>query len=96
MHAAPVGRAPRESGHAVLNAISRHGAHGVTRPTIRMHEAPVGWQFSARRFTRVLPTLLRSIAKNKFCNRQIAWVSDFQIKVVVKNESDFVAESLDC
>ena len=43
-----------------------------------------------------LPTLVCSLAENKFCNRQIARVSDFEIKVVIENDSDLVAESLDC
>jgi hypothetical protein len=40
--------------------------------------------------------LFRSVTKNKFCDRQIARISDFEIKIVVDNESDFVAESFDC
>ena len=40
--------------------------------------------------------ILRSVAENKFCNRQIARISDFEIKIVVENESDLVAESFDC
>ena len=43
-----------------------------------------------------LPSILRSLAENKVCNRQIARVSDFEIKIVVENESDLLAESLDC
>jgi hypothetical protein len=42
-----------------------------------------------------LPTIFRSISENKVGNRQIAQVSDFEIKVVIDNESDFVTESLD-
>ena len=44
----------------------------------------------------ILPTIFRSLSENKVCNRQIARVSNFEIKVVVENESDLVAESLDC
>ena len=40
--------------------------------------------------------ILRSVAENKFCDWQIAWISDFEIKIVIENESDLVAESFDC
>ena len=40
--------------------------------------------------------ILFSLSENKVRERQITRVSDFEIKVVVENESDFVAESLDC
>ena len=40
--------------------------------------------------------ILLSGAENKFCDWQIARISDFEIKIVVENESDLVAESFDC
>jgi hypothetical protein len=43
---------------------------------------------TARRGLPALPTIFRSVADNKVCNRQIARVSDFEIKIVVENESD--------
>ena len=42
------------------------------------------------------PMILLSGAENKFCDWQIARISDFEIKTVVENESDLVAESFDC
>ena len=40
--------------------------------------------------------MVHSLSENKFCNRQIVRVSDFEIEVVVEDERNFVAESLDC
>jgi hypothetical protein len=40
--------------------------------------------------------IVRSLSQNKVCNRQIVPVSDFEIEVVIEDQSDFVAESLDC
>jgi hypothetical protein len=40
--------------------------------------------------------IVRSLSENKVSNRQIVRVSDFEIKVVVDDQSDFVTESLDC
>ena len=43
-----------------------------------------------------LPSILRSLAENKICNRQIVRVSDFEIKIVVENERDLPVEPFDC
>jgi len=40
--------------------------------------------------------IVRSLSENKVCDWQITRVGDFEIKVVVEDESDFVAEPLDC
>jgi hypothetical protein len=40
--------------------------------------------------------MVRSLSENKVCNRQIVRVSDLEIEFVVEDQSDFVAESLDC
>ena len=59
--------------------------------------------FSIRHFSsatrtewRPLPAILYAVAKNKVRDRQIAWISNFEIEVIVKNERDLMAESLDC
>lgn len=51
---------------------------------------------AARTECAALPTFIRSLPENEVCDWQIMRVSDFEIKVVVEDESDFVAESLHC
>jgi hypothetical protein len=94
MRAAPVGRAVLCTPFSI-----RHFTPRRARSDAPYHSDARGSGTIAVLYTPPhsrLPTLLRSVAENKFCNRQIARVSDFQIKVVVKNNSDFVAASLDC
>ena len=36
------------------------------------------------------------LRQNKLCQRQVAWISDLEIEIIVENERDLSTESLKC